>query len=189
MIVIDEGTLRFTFPDDWQVLKYDDSRFYRNCFEGFANSKAVDFIAFNPSQAELHLIEVKDYITEKQNKVDKELFEIVAIKVKDTLAGLSILAHKGSFDEEQQFALQAIQKPKKRVILHRQTHNRESKKDIPTFYQSSKSNCVDKNQQNKRTFARLLNSIDSNAMLCDIKNMPKNCSWKVERISTNQAAS
>lgn len=206
MVVIDEGDLRFTFPDDWQVLKYDNSRFYRNCFENFADSKGVDFIAFHPEKSELYLIEVKDYITEKQkyksadkkqkdeedttNKkrkdIDRELFKAVALKVRDTLAGLVVLAHKTSFDDEQKFALKAIKKSKKRIILHRQPHNRELKREINKFYKPSKSNRLDKNLQNKDTFITMLEAVDPKAILCSMKNMPKNCAWEVERISTQQ---
>ena len=52
-----ESEIRFKFPDDWFVFKYDEHRFYR--YLSGEGLKGVDFIAIH--QERLILIEVKSY--------------------------------------------------------------------------------------------------------------------------------
>ncbi len=62
MLTLQEGVIEYTFPDDWYVTKYDDWAFYRKRFASSCGSnKAVDFLAYNPVERTLWLIELKDY--------------------------------------------------------------------------------------------------------------------------------
>ena len=85
-----EGHLACTFPDDWDVTKYDDWMFYRNRFIGVCGgSKAVDYLAYDLSNRTLWLIELKDYRQFRRTKDDTiSLWDEMAIKVRDTLAGI-----------------------------------------------------------------------------------------------------
>lgn len=58
MATFKESDLDFSFPDDWEVKKYDATRFY-NYLSG-VGFKGVDFIAITP-EPKLILIEVKNY--------------------------------------------------------------------------------------------------------------------------------
>ena len=59
---ITEGKLTIEFPTNWQVMKYDETTFYQKHFQKLAESKAVDFVAFEDgSDDQLWLIELKDY--------------------------------------------------------------------------------------------------------------------------------
>lgn len=53
-----EGALEFDFVDNYQVLKFDETRFYRERFNGLAGSKGIDFLV--EAEDELVMIEVKD---------------------------------------------------------------------------------------------------------------------------------
>jgi hypothetical protein len=67
-----ESELRFTFPKDWIVYRYDEHRFYR--YLSGSGLKGVDFIAVH--QEELILIEVKNYATRFEKK-DYDPMEIL----------------------------------------------------------------------------------------------------------------
>lgn len=107
----------FSFPDGWQVLKYDDSVFHRRQFQTFAGgSKAVDAVALSPAR-EVWLIEVKDYQRTRRKK-PTTVFAEVASKVQATLAGLATARVRASKDDERDFAGQAMQGKSIRIALH-----------------------------------------------------------------------
>lgn len=90
-----EGALTFSFPDGWVVLKFDECNFHTKRWNSFARgSKAVDFIACY-NDGVVWLIEVKDYRTGPRTKTI-DLFDEVATKVRDSLAGLKVLALRES---------------------------------------------------------------------------------------------
>lgn len=92
--IIDEGSLRFSFPENWPVIKYDETKFYRlNIIPTGSNSKAVDIIAVpNPELNKILMIEVKDfrgYGTENKNRITSgELVVEIIEKALDTLSVL-----------------------------------------------------------------------------------------------------
>lgn len=57
-MTFEESGLRFHFPDDWLVRKFDSHKFYRG-MSGFG-FKGVDFVAL-PPEGPLLLIEIKNY--------------------------------------------------------------------------------------------------------------------------------
>ena len=44
-MIVSESDIDFTFDDTYQVIKYDDSPYYRDLFSSQPDPKAVDFIA------------------------------------------------------------------------------------------------------------------------------------------------
>jgi hypothetical protein len=96
MQLVQEGNLRFGFPDDWAVVKYDESSFYRDQIERCEGTKAVDIIAY--SRGDMFIIEVKDFrgyrIQNKERLTNSDLAIEIAQKVRDTMAGM-YRAHTG----------------------------------------------------------------------------------------------
>ena len=90
MTTISDGKLAHTFPAGWKATKYDDWAFYRNRFvNSCGGNKAVDFLAHSPQDRTLWLIELKDYRQFPRTKDGTlELWDEVALKARDTLAGL-----------------------------------------------------------------------------------------------------
>ena len=85
MTEIEEGDLKFTFPDHCEAHKYDEWAFYRNQFQSVAGgSKAVDIVCVSGDTA--WLIEIKDYRRHPRTKVI-DIDDELARKVRDTLAG------------------------------------------------------------------------------------------------------
>lgn len=85
----DEGCLRFTFSDDWQVEKYDDHGVYRRKLASLTGTKAIDFVGCCDNEA--FFIEVKDFrghSIENKKRYGSNLAEEVASKLRDTLAGI-----------------------------------------------------------------------------------------------------
>lgn len=112
-----EGKLAFTFPDDWEVTKYDDWAFYRNQFNSCCGrNKAVDFLAYNARERTLWLIEVKDYRQFPRRKPDT-LWDEMAVKARDTLAGI-VAAKVNGGDPEQSYSVKAIGATQLRIVLH-----------------------------------------------------------------------
>ena len=94
---IDEGAVRFTFGDEWEVEKYDETGVYRTGLGKLDGSKAVDMVGIHAGR-DIYLIELKDmrtYRIENKGRVGEPLALEVAQKVRDTLAGVSGAARKG----------------------------------------------------------------------------------------------
>lgn len=113
---IKEGALTFNFPVGSWSTKYDDWSFYINHVQKkIGGSKAVDIVYVEDDVT--WLIEVKDYRQRKRHK-SITLHDEVALKVRDTLAGL-VAAKLNSVDpDEKRLASLALKKNKMRVVLH-----------------------------------------------------------------------
>lgn len=125
-VVKDVDGIRFTFPADWRALKYDDSSFHRNQFQGLAGgSKALDLVAMAPDRT-LWLIEAKDYGRHRRQKAGS-VFAEVASKLRATLAGLATARVRANEPAEQTFADAAMRSTTMRVALHLNQAARQSR--------------------------------------------------------------
>ncbi len=88
MSAIDVEYLRFEFPSNWSVVKWDDEAAYRNGIQKLTGTKAVDLIA--RCERVSYFIEVKDFrgTHDLANRLRGGLLDEVACKVRDTLAGV-----------------------------------------------------------------------------------------------------
>jgi hypothetical protein len=124
---LEEEKLACNFPANWEVTKYDDWVFYRNHFQVCCNgNKGIDFLGFEPAHRVLWLIELKDYRQGPRDKAKIALWEEVAIKARDTLAGL-FAAKVEAGHPDQPFAIQSTTARKIRLVLHLEqprTHSR-----------------------------------------------------------------
>ncbi len=125
MTELTEGRLTFCFADHLSVTQYDQWSFYRNQFCGVCGgAKAVDFVSLDQNCA--WLIEVKDYRAQRRTKV-VDLGDEIALKVRDTLAGL-VAAHCNANDrDEKKFAGRFVKKRKLKVVLHLEQPAKPSK--------------------------------------------------------------
>lgn len=115
---ITEGQLTFTFPAGSCVTKYDEWSFYRNKVNSAFSAqgaKAVDLIYLQDDVT--WLIEIKDYRIHPRKKTI-ELWEEVAIKVRDTLVGMAAASFNANGQDEKAFARNALSKKRLRVVLH-----------------------------------------------------------------------
>ncbi len=128
MTTLYEAHLACTFPADWDVTKYDDWIFYKNRFvNACGGNKGVDFLAYDHENRRLWLIELKDYRQFRRTKDDTiSLWDEIAIKVRDTLAGI-FAAKVDSTHPEQPYAARVLRCTELRVVLHLEqppTHSR-----------------------------------------------------------------
>jgi hypothetical protein len=108
--------IEFHFPNDWHVMRYDDSAFHRCQFQSFAGgSTAVDLIAL--AGDDLWLIEVKDYRRARSEKTIS-LEDEMAGKVRSSLAGLAAARVRANDAEEREFASRAMRAANIRIALH-----------------------------------------------------------------------
>ena len=120
MTEIEEGDLKFSFPDHCEVAKYDDWEFYRKHFQSIAGgSKAVDILCLANDAA--WLIEIKDYRQHPRTK-RSDLSQEVASKVRDTLSGLAAASANANSDEERTLAERSLAKRRWRIALHLEQH-------------------------------------------------------------------
>lgn len=111
----DVDGFQLTVPNGWWVWKYDESRFHQNQFQSFSRVKAVDAVALEHGHT-LWLIEVKDYRRNKRSK-PSSVFDEVASKVRDTLAGLAVARVRAMEQQERVRARQALNCTEIRVVL------------------------------------------------------------------------
>ncbi len=125
MTTITEGLLAFDFPNQWVASKYDDWAFFVNHFQKLQGTKAVDIVAIHADQR-LWLIEVKDYRAEPRQK-SLELAEEVALKARDTLAGLMAAQLRANNAAEADIARRAVRCVDLRVVLHLEQPSKPSR--------------------------------------------------------------
>jgi hypothetical protein len=101
--VHDEGRLRFTFDEDWKVLKWDNHAAYLDGLQRFQETKAVDFFGLYIGAP--WFVEVKDFrghrIQTKARLSSGELAVEIACKVRDTLAGLAWACNRAPLDQRE----------------------------------------------------------------------------------------
>ena len=125
MTEIEEGDLKFSFPDHCEAGKYDEWSFYRNQFQSVAGgSKAVDILCLSDDAA--WLIEIKDYRQHPRQKLI-DIGDDVASKVRDTLAGLAAASANANSPDERGLARRALRRRRWRVALHLEQPNAGSR--------------------------------------------------------------
>lgn len=94
--------------------------FYRHHFCKMADGiKAVDFIYIDQTQRCTWLIEVKDYRHPQTEPIKpSELADAVALKVRDTLAGLIAAKCNANDDTEKRISEAALNMSKINIVLH-----------------------------------------------------------------------
>lgn len=124
---LDVDGLKFSFPDDWSIGRYDDWRYYQNQFKRMWNGiKAVDLIAIDHQRHRTAwLIEVKDYRRNQRTK-PSELPDEVAEKVFDTLAAM-LPAKCWAQAAEQVLAKQVCGARRLCVVLHLEQPRKQSR--------------------------------------------------------------
>jgi hypothetical protein len=114
---IDVDGLKFAFPADWQVTKYDEWVFYRTRFSKMWEPiKALDVLAVDPGNT-VWFIEVKDYRRQRRTK-PLDIADEVAHKVFDTLAAMLPAKSNANDLLEQEFAKVISKASRIRIIIH-----------------------------------------------------------------------
>jgi hypothetical protein len=132
-----------------------------------AESKAVDVVAHEPASDTLWLIELKDYRTHRREK-SGDLFDEMAIKVRDTVAGIA-LAQRRTGNEFGAFASTLGIGTALRVALHLEQPMKPSKL-YPAV--TDRGNHWLKLRQKVRL-------VDPHAVVCEIRAMPAGLGWTV----------
>ena len=65
MVIREESGLKFGFPDESIVIKFDDTKYYRDLFNALPGSKGVDFISVRKDA--ISFIEVKNCLGDEGN--------------------------------------------------------------------------------------------------------------------------
>lgn len=166
---IKEGHLTFNFDLSGNSLasQYDTWSFYRKQFEQVCGgSKAVDFLFVDNKQKTLWLIEVKDYRHPDTEKVlPSKLGEVVAGKVRDTLAGLVAAKVNAVNDDEKRLANAALKVKNIKVVLHMEQPTAKNKFVDP----------ADVLQKMKQ----LLKAIDAHPRVVNKEGLKTDMSWTV----------
>ncbi len=116
MNVFTEGRLSLTFPDGWSVSQYDRWGFFDRFKSACNGNKGVDLLALDALDNGLWLIELKDYRQHPHQK-NIPLWEEMALKVRDTLAGLASAKFNAS-GSELVFAQKFLGAQRLSVVLH-----------------------------------------------------------------------
>ncbi len=123
--LIREDRLTFRFPADAVASKYDEWMHYRKQFNGaFGGTKAVDILYVEDFTG--WLIEIKDYRIDCAISAT-ELADVVALKVRDTLAGLVSAKLNAADIDERRVAKMLLGCRRLRVVLHIEQPEKHSK--------------------------------------------------------------
>ena len=171
MTNITEGNLTFSFPDRCQASKYDDWSFYRKQFQAVAGeSKAVDILCVKGDAS--WLIEIKDYWQHNRTK-PSDIADELAIKVRDTLAGLAAVAKEvKNYPDQCKLARKALATGRWRVMLHL-----EQPATVSRLWQSpiNSAAVLQKLKSNKK-----LKAVDIDPIICDRSTLPNYIPWTVQ---------
>lgn len=167
MAVLSEGRLQFTFGPSCCTEKYDDWSFFRNQFQSTCGGvKAVDIVCVSNNTS--WLIEIKDYRRHKRTK-PQELGDEIAIKVRDTLAGLLAAKMNANDFAEKNFAKKAIQSKTIKVVLHLEQPEKKSR----LFPRAIDPAAV------KQSLKRQLRAIDAHPCIINKNTLLANMDWTV----------
>lgn len=169
MTVIQECALQFTFNAGAGASKYDGWSFYRNQFQNGCHrkNKAVDLLCYSGNDA--WLIEVKDYRQHARTKA-VNLADEIAMKVRDSLAGLVAAKTRANDATEKQFAQSMLQADDIRVVCHIEQPAKASRLR-PRAIEPDKL---------KDQLRRLLKAIDPHPMVMDALSVPASVPWQVQ---------
>lgn len=190
MPIIIEGRLQFDFAQDWHASKFDEWSFYRGQYarlgdakiqcktcdvavrcetcnsQRVAASKGIDILAVDDSTV-CWCVEIKDYVQTHRADYDF-LADIVALKVRDTLACLVAARLNAVIPAEQQAATRALQCQRIRIVLHLEIPPTRLRLHARTNFHA--------NVQQK--LKRLVQAIDSNPLVVSMNNM-QDLPWTV----------
>jgi hypothetical protein len=139
MAAFREERQEIVFPDDWEVVRYEDSDHARRLMQNWRfkirtrkakvgapsewtpnplSQAVIDFVAWVPASAQLLLIEIRDYrqATAGGDQVPAELADWVAWKARDAMAGLAVAATCPESDLHD-FARRALTATRVRVFV------------------------------------------------------------------------
>ena len=169
MTTIAEGALTFSFPNSCRASKYDDWSFYRNQFQPVANGcKAIDIICVEDNVS--WLIEVKDYRHHRRTKAI-EIADELAIKVRDTLAGVALAAKVANDAAECQHARQSLANKRRwRVVLHLEQPSTQSR---------LRPKAIDITALLLKLRTKKLKAIDAHPIICDRATLNNCIPWTV----------
>jgi len=169
MTTITEGKLTFRFPPSCQASQYDEWSFYRNQFQSVSGGcRAIDILCVEEGVS--WLIEVKDYRYHPRAKPTCIADEL-AIKARDTLAGLAAAANVAGNANEQRHAKDSLKSRKWRVVLHLEQPSTKSRlRPTP----------IDPASLLQKLRTRKLKAIDAHPIICDRTNPHASIPWSVQ---------
>ncbi|OOF83714.1 cysteinyl-tRNA synthetase [Rodentibacter ratti] len=163
---ITEGALEFIFSENISSTKYDDWCHYRNQFKDrcYKDNKAVDFIAYDENTA--WLCEIKDFRLGDRNPEKIPLCDEIAMKIRDTLAGLVSANLQANVFEEKKFARKVLKCENINIVLHVEQPQGSS-------YYYDLADLKDK-------LCNLLKAVDPHVKVMSKKSAHPDIPWKVQ---------
>ena len=167
MPTIEEGNLKFDFPENWFASKFDEWSFYLNQFQSVCGgAKGVDVVAVDPDAC-LWQIEAKDYRRHRRTKTI-DIADEIAIKARDSLAGILAAQANANDADERQFARRAVRCPRIRIVLHLEQ---------PTTHSKLFPRAIDPAKVKQR-LKQLIKAIDPHPLVLEMSRM-QGVAWSV----------
>ncbi len=168
MTVLKEKALTFTFDPSAQATKYDEWSFYRHQFKDRCSrdNKAVDLMCHRGQTA--WVIEVKDYRQHPRTKAI-ELADEIALKVRDSLAGLVAAQVQANAADERRFARGMLGAGRIRVVCHIEQ---------PAQSTRLRPRAIEPDKLWDR-LRRLVKAIDPHPLVVDRSSVPAHLPWTV----------
>ena len=165
---IAEGRLTFRFDGAVSSEKYDEWNFYKSTMNQSLQPKGVDMAVVKTEALPqvTFLVEVKDFrVIDSPPKPSNlsQLPQTVALKVANTIGGLSRAANEASVPSELAFARLVQKTTSVRVVLHLEEHSGSSIALFPVNFRASVY----------QRLKQLVQQYDSNPLVLNLANTPK----------------
>lgn len=160
-----ESNIDFEFDSGCDAIQYDDTAWYRKHFQGLEDSAAVDFVVVCGDTT--WLLEVKDFTQNNPDRAKGQLWDIVARKVRDTLAGILAGAVRANVALEQSTLDRARKQPKLRVVFHYETPKHPGR-----LFRN-----IELRANPQQKLQRVLRSVDGKALVLDTSSTPDSVPW------------
>lgn len=188
-----EGSLEFQFPEGWSASKFDEWSFYRGQFarvgdarmncnrkgcgravqcvacgaKRVAGNRGIDILAIDPESSTCRLIEVKDYRSTRTSDFEF-LADVVALKVRDTLACLAAARWNAPVEQERDQARSALTCESLRIVLHLEVPRARGSLDAPSTPRANVS----------ARMKQLVKAIDARPLVVSLSD-PDGLPWRV----------
>ncbi|KAA8501194.1 hypothetical protein FNY66_09815 [Mediterraneibacter catenae] len=162
--VIEESSLRFTFDEDTEAVKFDDTDFYRRRFSSFPGAKGIDILA--ESKEIIQLIEIKNCTGHESENIWRT--SVNNSKIESVPRGLD-MSRRNSLD------IEVVQKVASTIAClygaWTKSERMESSTELSCFWKSMVDEKIPRDRKKLLVILFLEGDFDSNGPRSRNKNM------------------
>lgn len=172
-----ERNIKFSFPEQWHVMRYESSEFHKKHMMPLQHTHAADFLCCNESK--IMILEVKRYTEKPFNDTEENLsnfIDEVGWQFRDTICGISIAKINSNPELMSYYSAVFSEEPDASVKLS-------------LFLELEN---ITSGMDKREVMAHILNRLKQRFIpmgfavrVVDSETLSSHCSWKAEVLSCN----